>query len=85
MLQRRRRVRLPFIRAQQHDAAQLPVFIRFSVSKWIHLNAGDEGLETFFRRVHQVLKPDGTFILEPQEWDTYGKAKRMDPVRGLPG
>lgn len=56
---------------------------RFSISKWIHLNGGDEGLRTFFRRVHEVLKPGGTFILEPQEWDTYGKAKRMDPVRDV--
>ncbi len=54
---------------------------RFSISKWIHLNGGDEGLMTFFRRVHKVLRSGGTFVLEPQEWDTYGKAKRMDPVR----
>lgn len=53
---------------------------RFSVSKWIHLNDGDEGLLTFFRRVHHVLRSGGTFILEPQEWDTYSKAKRMSSV-----
>ena len=53
---------------------------RFSISKWIHLNGGDEALITFFRRVHTVLKEGGKFILEPQAWDTYGKAKRMDEV-----
>ena len=53
----------------------------FSVSKWIHLNGGDDGLLTFFRRVHGVLRNSGTFVLEPQEWDTYAKAKRMDSVR----
>ncbi|RPD66748.1 Bin3-domain-containing protein [Lentinus tigrinus ALCF2SS1-6] len=55
------------------------VVVAFSISKWIHLNGGDEGLLVFFRRVHDVLRPGGTFILEPQEWETYGKAKRMDP------
>ena len=52
----------------------------FSISKWIHLNNGDAGLLTFFQRVHSVLGVGGTFVLEPQEWDTYAKAKRMDIV-----
>lgn len=51
--------------------------IRFSISKWIHLNSGDAGLKTFFQKVHRVLKPEGYFVLEPQPWDTYAKAKRM--------
>lgn len=52
-----------------------------SVTKWIHLNEGDDGLRRFFERVHSVLQPGGLFILEPQEWETYAKAKRLDPVR----
>ena len=56
---------------------------RFSVSKWIHLNEGDEGLKTFFRRVHDVLRPGGVFILEPQPWESYRKARRiLHSVRG---
>ncbi|KAG6835712.1 hypothetical protein H0H93_015423, partial [Arthromyces matolae] len=54
------------------------VVIAFSISKWIHLNNGDDGLREFFKRIFEVLKPGGTFVLEPQAWDTYGKAKRMD-------
>ncbi|KAJ3554405.1 hypothetical protein NM688_g3130 [Phlebia brevispora] len=50
----------------------------FSITKWVHLNDGDAGLRRFFERVYTVLKPGGVFILEPQEWETYGKAKRMD-------
>lgn len=34
----------------------------------------------FFRRVFDVLRCGGKFILEPQSWDTYAKAKRMDIV-----
>lgn len=51
-------------------------FHRFSITKWIHLNDGDEGLETFFRRVFDVLRPNGKFVLEPQPWGSYAKAKR---------
>ncbi|KAI0368060.1 Bin3-domain-containing protein [Pilatotrama ljubarskyi] len=61
------------------DTEGYHIILAFSVSKWIHLNGGDEGLVKFFRRVHRVLKPGGTFVLEPQEWETYAKAKRMDP------
>lgn len=54
--------------------------IRFSISKWIHLNSADEGLKQFFHRVHSVLKSGGTFVLEPQPWSSYPKARRMDQV-----
>ncbi|KAI0772033.1 Bin3-domain-containing protein [Trametes elegans] len=60
------------------DAEGYDVVLAFSVSKWIHLNGGDDGLARFFRRVHGVLKPGGTFVLEPQEWETYAKTRRMD-------
>lgn len=56
------------------------LIIRFSVSKWIHLNSGDQGLKHFFHRVHSVLNSRGTFVLEPQPWDSYAKARRMDQV-----
>ncbi|KAJ3855410.1 Bicoid-interacting protein 3-domain-containing protein [Lentinula lateritia] len=60
------------------DANGYDVVIAFSISKWIHINGGDEGLRAFFRRVYSVLEPGGVFILEPQEWDTYKKAKRLN-------
>jgi 7SK snRNA methylphosphate capping enzyme len=63
------------------DPLKLTSYSSFSISKWIHLNGGDEALKVFFRRVYDVLEPGGTFILEPQAWDTYAKAKRMDKVR----
>lgn len=59
------------------------VCIAFSVSKWIHLHGGDEGLKTLFRRVYDCLVPGGTFVLEPQPWDSYAKARKSHPVCGL--
>ena len=52
-------------------------FYSLSVSKWIHLNGGDDGLMEFFTRVFSTLHPSGRFILEPQPWSSYAKASRM--------
>jgi len=60
------------------DEKGYDIVIAFSVSKWIHLNQGDEGIEKFFRRVYEVLRPGGKFVIEPQPWESYGRAKRMD-------
>ncbi|KAG0707958.1 Bicoid-interacting protein 3-domain-containing protein [Suillus ampliporus] len=59
------------------DNNQYDIILGFSVSKWIHLNNKDEGLKEFFYRVHQCLKIGGVFVLEPQPWDSYSKARRM--------
>jgi len=53
------------------------ILCRFSLSKWVHLNAGDAGVERLFKRVYSVLKAGGTFVLEPQPWETYAKARRQ--------
>ncbi|TFK41603.1 Bicoid-interacting protein 3-domain-containing protein [Crucibulum laeve] len=62
------------------DSEGYDVVAAFSISKWIHLNDGDEGLRHFFMRIHKVLKTGGTFVLEPQPWDSYAKAKRMNEI-----
>ncbi|KAG5642609.1 hypothetical protein DXG03_002507 [Asterophora parasitica] len=65
------------------DAERYNVIVAFSISKWIHLNGGDDALKAFFQRVYSVLEPGGKFVFEPQAWGTYGKAKRMDEARIL--
>jgi len=42
-----------------------------SVTKWIHLNWGDRGLQEFFRKVDRILGEGGMLILEPQPWKSY--------------
>eukprot|EP00939_MAST-03C_sp_MAST-3C-sp1_P000199 g199.t1 len=48
-----------------------------SVSKWIHLNWGDEGIRRLFRKVYQLLVPGGRFLLEPQPWKSYRKKYKI--------
>ena len=62
------------------DGAPYDVCIAFSVTKWIHLNNGDEGIKTFFQRVYDSLVPGGTFVLEAQPWESYAKARKLNTV-----
>ncbi|KAF8621772.1 hypothetical protein AX15_007508 [Amanita polypyramis BW_CC] len=52
------------------------VVLAFSLTKWVHLNAGDAGIRRLFRRAHSVLRPGGKLVLESQPWETYAKARR---------
>ncbi|XP_073132464.1 probable RNA methyltransferase At5g51130 [Henckelia pumila] len=51
-----------------------------SVTKWIHLNWGDDGLITLFRRIWTLLLPGGVFILEPQPWSSYYKNRLVSEI-----
>ncbi|KAF2074113.1 hypothetical protein CYY_004598 [Polysphondylium violaceum] len=56
------------------------VILGLSLSKWIHLNSGDEGIKKFFYKVYKLLKPGGIFIFEPQDFKGYSKRKNLTPL-----
>jgi 7SK snRNA methylphosphate capping enzyme len=57
--------------------AEYDTIIAFSVTKWIHLNFGDQGLKRFFKRIYRTLLPGGRLLLEPQPWSSYRLKRRM--------
>lgn len=62
------------------------VIFCMSVTKWIHLQQGDQGILSFFRLVHRALYPDGVFILEFQHWKSYlnTRSKSLEYKAAIP-
>ena len=54
------------------------VILMMSVTKWIHLNWGDEGLKRVFVNAYAALAPGGALIIEPQPWRSYKQAFRKN-------
>jgi 7SK snRNA methylphosphate capping enzyme len=52
-----------------------------SVTKWIHLNGGDQGIKDFFAKAFECLKPNGRLVIEPQPWSSYDKARRIPELQ----
>lgn len=51
-----------------------------SVTKWVHLNWGDEGLICLFAKIWQILRPGGILLLEPQPWKSYERKRLVSEV-----
>ncbi|KAF9662559.1 hypothetical protein SADUNF_Sadunf18G0066800 [Salix dunnii] len=54
-----------------------------SVTKWIHLNWGDDGLITLFSKIWRLLHPGGILVLEPQPWQSYEKNRRVSEITAM--
>lgn len=48
-----------------------------SLTKWIHLNWGDDGIKRMFKRIFLHLRPGGCLLIEPQPWNTYHKKSKL--------
>lgn len=50
------------------------VILALSLTKWIHLNGGDEQLLEFFNNAHKMLSDGGVLVLEAQLFKSYQNA-----------
>lgn len=60
-----------FVQSRHPPGKHYDTILCLSVSKWIHLNWGDDGLITLFAEAWKLLRPGGIFVLEPQPWKSY--------------
>ncbi|KAG0372410.1 hypothetical protein BGX24_000276 [Mortierella sp. AD032] len=67
------------VKRDRPQPEQWDVIIGFSLTKWIHLHHGDEGLKKFFHKVYRNLSPGGVFLVEPQDYATYAKRSKITP------
>ncbi|XP_055917416.1 probable RNA methyltransferase CG11342 [Eupeodes corollae] len=60
-----------FLKAQ--NATKFDVVCCFSITMWIHLNHGDQGLQDFLTKCSSIAK---LLVIEPQPWKCYRTAVR---------
>nr|XP_017220565.1 PREDICTED: probable RNA methyltransferase At5g51130 isoform X3 [Daucus carota subsp. sativus] len=66
-----------FVQSRISDDKRYHTIMCLSVTKWIHLNWGDEGLINLFTKIWKLLQPGGMLILEPQPWSSYAKNHKV--------
>ncbi|KAK4280918.1 hypothetical protein QN277_012471 [Acacia crassicarpa] len=54
-----------------------------SVTKWIQLNWGDDGLLKLFAKTWKMLQPGGVFVLEPQPWKSYENSRGVSETSAI--
>ncbi|KAL4563907.1 hypothetical protein LXL04_027955 [Taraxacum kok-saghyz] len=69
-----------FVQSFSTPGEKYDTILCLSVTKWVHLNWGDEGLITLFSKVYRLLEPGGVFILEPQPWKSYVSNRQVSEV-----
>lgn len=54
------------------------VVLLLSVTKWVHLNSGDEGMLALFKHIRSILNEGGYLVVEPQPMSNYARASKRN-------
>lgn len=57
--------------------ASFDVVTLFNVTKYVHLNGGDEAVRSLLSRAHAALRPGGRLLLIAQDWESYGRSRHL--------
>jgi 7SK snRNA methylphosphate capping enzyme len=63
----------------EHEKEEFDAILCLSITKWIHLNHGDNGIEFLFKRIFKQLRSGGILVLEAQAYETYKKRSKLSP------
>ncbi|KAK8961503.1 putative RNA methyltransferase [Platanthera guangdongensis] len=69
-----------FVDNMRGGSVKYDTILCLSVTKWIHLNWGDDGLVTLFVKMWRLLKPGGVLLLEPQPWTSYKNNRQVSEI-----
>ncbi|RID69391.1 hypothetical protein BRARA_C01489 [Brassica rapa] len=72
-----------FVHTRNPDENRYDTILCLSVTKWVHLNWGDDGLITLFSKIWRLLNPGGIFVMEPQPWKSYEKNRRVSETTAM--
>ncbi|CAH8382302.1 unnamed protein product [Eruca vesicaria subsp. sativa] len=72
-----------FVQTRNLDENRYDTILCLSVTKWVHLNWGDDGLINLFSKIWRLLNPGGIFVMEPQPWKSYEKNRRVSETTAM--
>jgi 7SK snRNA methylphosphate capping enzyme len=72
-----------FVQTRNLDDNRYDTILCLSVTKWVHLNWGDDGLITLFSKIWRLLQPGGIFVMEPQPWKSYENNRRVSETTAM--
>ena len=58
---------------ESRERHKYEAIVCFSLTKWVHLNYGDEGIKKMFKKIKMALSKGGILILEIQKFKSYNK------------